>query len=223
MPSQNFVYADVDGHIGYYAPGRIPIRASGDGTMPAEGWTGDSEWTGWVPFEDLPHAFDPPSTPSSRPINGRCRRATRYLLGVDWPEPYRAQRITDLLRANAQLTPDDFAAIQADTLSLHAQTLLPVLLEVRSRNRRPTVRRSTCCDDGIMTRAATARPRRSLRRGFCGWRRPWSATSSGGDDRQLRGPLFLHHAVRSHTLGAQSPVASDALGTLVRRHTDAGA
>ena len=51
VPSQNFVYADVDGHIGYYAPGRIPIRAKGDGSQPAEGWTGEAEWTGWIPFE----------------------------------------------------------------------------------------------------------------------------------------------------------------------------
>ncbi len=60
VPSQNFVYADVDGHIGYYAPGRIPVRASGDGSRPAEGWTGKAEWTGWVPFDELPHLFDPP-------------------------------------------------------------------------------------------------------------------------------------------------------------------
>ena len=56
VPSQNFVYADVDGHIGYYAPGRIPIRAGGDGSRPADGWTGEAEWTGWIPFEELPHA-----------------------------------------------------------------------------------------------------------------------------------------------------------------------
>jgi penicillin amidase len=61
VPSQNFVYADVDGNIGYYAPGHIPVRASGDGSRPAEGWTGAAEWTGWVPFEELPHLFDPPS------------------------------------------------------------------------------------------------------------------------------------------------------------------
>src|SRR4030095_6035254 len=60
VPSQNFVYADVDGHIGYYAPGHIPIRAQADGSQPAEGWTGEAEWTGWIPFEELPHLYDPP-------------------------------------------------------------------------------------------------------------------------------------------------------------------
>jgi penicillin amidase len=127
-PSQNFVYADVDGHIGYYAPGRIPIRASGDGARPAEGWTGAGEWTGWVPFDALPHIYDPPShfivTANHRPEPSDYP----YLLGLEWVEPYRAQRILDLLGGRSKLTTQDFAAIQADTVSLHARTLLPVLL-----------------------------------------------------------------------------------------------
>jgi penicillin amidase len=128
VPSQNFVYADVEGHIGYYAPGRIPIRASGDGSRPAEGWSGEAEWTGWVPFDQLPHLYDPPShvivTANHRPAPADYR----YHLGLEWVEPYRAQRITDLLQGTAKLTPDDFARIQADTISLHARTLLPLLL-----------------------------------------------------------------------------------------------
>jgi penicillin G amidase len=128
VPSQNFVYADVDGHIGYYAPGRIPIRASGDGSRPAEGWSGEAEWTGWVPFDELPHLYDPPIhviiTANHRPAPADYR----YHLGLEWPEPYRAQRIADLLQGAAKLTPDDFARIQADTISLHAKTLLPLLL-----------------------------------------------------------------------------------------------
>jgi penicillin amidase len=128
VPSQNFVYADVDGHIGYYAPGHIPIRASGDGTLPADGWTGNQEWTGWVPFDELPHLFDPPDhfivTANHRPAPADYK----YNLGVEWYEPYRAQRIVDLLRGRTKLTPDDFARIQADTVSLHATQLLPILL-----------------------------------------------------------------------------------------------
>jgi penicillin amidase len=140
VPSQNFVYADIEGHIGYYAPGHIPVRASGDGSRPADGWTGDAEWTGWVPFDDLPHTFDPSEhfivTANNRPV----APPYRPMLGLEWTEPFRAQRITDLLHQIAgskgpglkpkqhTLTPDDFARIQADTYSLHAKTLLPVLL-----------------------------------------------------------------------------------------------
>jgi penicillin G amidase len=130
-PSQNFVYADVDGHIGYYAPGRIPVRASGDGSAPAEGWSGAAEWTGWIPFDELPHLYDPPShvivTANHRPEPA----GYAHHLGLEWPEPYRAQRIIDLLSAaesSHRLTPDDFARIQADTLSLHAKAVLPLLL-----------------------------------------------------------------------------------------------
>jgi len=128
VPSQNFVYADVEGHIGYYAPGRIPIRASGDGSMPAEGWTGAMEWTGWIPFEALPHVFDPPEklivTANHRP----APPGYPYLIGLEFPEPYRATRISELVRANTRLTPEDFRTIQADTFSSQAKTLVPLLL-----------------------------------------------------------------------------------------------
>ena len=127
-PSQNFVYGDVDGHIGYYAPGHIPVRASGDGSIPAEGWTGAAEWTGWVPFDELPHTFDPPEhfivTANHRPESA----SYRHLLGLEWTEPYRAQRITDLLKGKTKLTSNDFARIQADTISPQAQAMLPLLL-----------------------------------------------------------------------------------------------
>jgi penicillin amidase len=128
VPSQNFVYADVDGHIGYYAPGRIPVRASGDGSQPTAGWTGETEWTGWIPFEELPHTFDPPEhfivTANNRPMLADYP----HFIALEYPTPYRAQRITDLLSQKRAFTVADFAAIQADTLSLHAQTLLPMLL-----------------------------------------------------------------------------------------------
>jgi penicillin amidase len=135
-PSQNFVFADTDGHIGYYAPGHIPIRASGDGSRPADGWNGEAEWTGWVPFDELPHTFDPPEhvivTANHRPAPA----SYRYNLGLEWTEPYRAQRIVALLAgstgpglpATPRFTPDDFARIQGDTLSLHAKELVPLLL-----------------------------------------------------------------------------------------------
>jgi len=129
-PSQNFVYADVEGHIGYYAPGHIPVRLAGDGSRPVPGWTGEFEWTGWVPFEELPHVFDPPDhaivTANHRPMPP----GYAHLIALEFPEPYRARRIKDLLaKKTAGLTTDDFAAIQGDTVSLHAATLLPVLLK----------------------------------------------------------------------------------------------
>ena len=128
VPAQNFVYADVDGRIGYYAPGRIPIRARGDGSVPAEGWTGEMEWTGFVPFDELPHAFDPPEgfvvTANHRPMPP----AYPHLIALEYPEPYRATRITALVRQSSHATVDDMRSIQADTRSSHAEALLPLLL-----------------------------------------------------------------------------------------------
>lgn len=135
VPAQNFVYADVDGHIGYYLAGRVPIRASGDGSQPTPGWSGEAEWIGWIPFEELPHASDPPAhfivTANHRPSPAD----SRHVIGLEYPEPFRAQRITDLLAGRRGLTADDFRRMQADTISLHAVTLLPVLLqEIESPN-----------------------------------------------------------------------------------------
>jgi penicillin amidase len=128
VPSQNFVYADVDGHIGYYAPGRIPMRARGDGSAPAEGWTGEMEWTGWVPFDELPHLYDPPEHFIVTANHRQAPSSYPHLIALEYPNPYRAERITDLLRGKSGLTIEDFRAIQADTVSLHAKTLLPILL-----------------------------------------------------------------------------------------------
>jgi len=129
VPSQNFLYADVDGHIGYLAPGRIPVRRQGDGAAPVEGWTGAAEWTGWVPFDALPRLFDPPQhaivTANHRP----APPSYPYFLGLEWAEPYRALRVRELLEQRPALTAEAFAAMQADRVSLHARRLLPVLLE----------------------------------------------------------------------------------------------
>jgi penicillin amidase len=117
-PTQNFVYADVDGHIGYYGAGNIPIRKSGDGSVPYDGTTDDGEWTGYIPFDKLPHVYDPPSgvivTANQRVVG----RDYPYFLTREWSAPYRARRIHDQLTAKQKLTADDYRAIQGDVYSL---------------------------------------------------------------------------------------------------------
>jgi penicillin G amidase len=130
VPAQNFVYADVDGHIGYYAPAHYPIRDKGDGSEVVDGWTGDAEWIGWVPFEEQPHAYDPHAhfivTANNKPTPPNYSPA----INGEFIEPHRAERIVQRLRETKKLTPDDFASIQADTYSLHAKELLPILLKL---------------------------------------------------------------------------------------------
>jgi penicillin amidase len=121
-PTQNFIFADVAGHIGYYGAGKIPIRKSGDGSIPYDGSTDDGEWTSYIPFEKLPHSFDPPSgiiiTANQRIVG----KDYPYFLSHNWAPPYRARRISDLLSAKPKLTTDDFRRIQGDTYSIAMTT-----------------------------------------------------------------------------------------------------
>ncbi|MBC7223723.1 MAG: penicillin acylase family protein [Anaerolineae bacterium] len=130
VPSQNFVYADVEGNIGYQAPGRIPIRKKGDGTVPVPGWTGEYEWTGYIPYDELPRAFNPPERYIVTANHAVVGPEYPYFLAADWDRGYRAQRIVDLLTAKDRLTLEDMQAIQADSHPLHAEELLPHLLNL---------------------------------------------------------------------------------------------
>ena len=127
-PPQNFLYADVDGHIGYTASGAVPIRPRADGLLPVSGSGGD-DWSGYIPFDELPRALDPARgflvTANNRVVSPRYR----FTLAHDWPEPYRARRITEKIRAKEKLGVQDARAIQLDRVSLQATELLPLLLD----------------------------------------------------------------------------------------------
>ncbi|HKP35382.1 MAG TPA: penicillin acylase family protein [Pyrinomonadaceae bacterium] len=117
-PTQNFVYADVDGHIGYYGAGRIPIRKTGDGSVPYDGSTDEGEWTGFIPFDKLPHLYDPPSGMIVTANQRVAGTSYPYLLGHTWATPYRARRILTLLSEKPKLNSDDFRRIQSDVYSI---------------------------------------------------------------------------------------------------------
>jgi len=127
-PQQNLVYADIDGNIGFLAPGLVPVRRSGRGLAPVPGWDDAYGWSGFIPFEDLPQTF--------RPASGRIVNANHRIVGPDypywlgdgWSEPYRAKRIFDRLDAAPRHTVEANAALQNDIVSLDVPDLLPVLL-----------------------------------------------------------------------------------------------
>ncbi len=129
-PSQNFVFADRAGNIGYYGPGHIPVRARGDGTVPVPGWTDEYAWKGWIPFEQLPHAYNPADGYLVTANNRVTPDDYPYFITTDWAPPYRAERIVELLTAQPGLTPDDYARIQGDQASTQARELLPFMLTV---------------------------------------------------------------------------------------------
>jgi penicillin amidase len=130
-PQQNIVYADVDGNIGFIAPARVPIRAKGNGWLPVPGWSGEYDWKGYVPFDALPTAYNPPSGRVVTANNKIVPDNYPYFFGRDWDYPNRAERITTLLDRTQRQSLDGSAVIQADTVSLMARRLLPLLLAAK--------------------------------------------------------------------------------------------
>lgn len=156
VPGQNFVYADVDGHIGYQATGRVPIRAKGNGLLPVPGWTGDYEWIGYVPYEEMPWRLDPPEGFIVTANNAVVDARYPHFLAAVWDYGDRAQRITDLLRAKERLSVEDMAAIQNDTFSLAAQAIVPYVLAVPLED--PTAREAQALLRGWDFRATPESP-----------------------------------------------------------------
>lgn len=117
---QNFVYADVKGNIGWHPAGRIPLRRTGDGSLPYDGSTKDGDWTGFVPFDELPKLYDPPEgfivTANQRAVGTNYKYFDVY--ARDIALPWRAHRIRELLEKNTKVTMDDVRDIQYDVFNL---------------------------------------------------------------------------------------------------------
>lgn len=126
VPPQNFVYADVQGNIGYQLAGHIPIRAKGDGKLPAPGWNGDYEWQGYIPFEQLPTQYNPK--------DGFIVTANNQIVADDvvppvrgeWSSGWRAARIRQLIAQYPLHDNTTFARIHADQRSLSGLELLSI-------------------------------------------------------------------------------------------------
>ncbi len=126
--SQNFVYADTAGHIGYHLSGWLPVRPATNALIPVDGTTAANDWTGRVDFAAMPHLFDPAS--------GVILTANNQLTATNYPHyitdyydvGFRAKRIEQLLTAQPKLSPDDFARIQSDVLALPAAQIAPALV-----------------------------------------------------------------------------------------------
>ena len=127
-PPQNFVFASGKGDIGYLNPGLVPIRKKGEGLVPADGASGAYDWTGMVPFDKLPRMYNPSSGVIFNANNALVAAGSKPYLGIDWEEPYRAERLQDLLNQPEPQTLNQSALMQADHISGAARQLLPHLL-----------------------------------------------------------------------------------------------
>jgi penicillin G amidase len=136
LPTENLVYADVDGHIGWIAAGLMPLR-SWSGLLPVPG-DGRYEWQGFLPPRELPQTYDPPNGMIVTANHNILPPGYPHALSYDWAPPYRAQRIEQLLRGATHLTVKDLERLQLDEYSIPASQLVPVLLAAARRPRAAT-------------------------------------------------------------------------------------
>jgi penicillin G amidase len=183
-PVQNLFYADSAGNIGFTVAGRVPVRKSGDGSVPVAGWTGEGEWTGWIPPAKLPQAYNPKA---GAIVNANNRVVAQTSLGTYWPEGYRAQRIATLLGTRTGLAAEDMAAMQVDAVSLVALNFkdLATRIEVKDERTRQAAQMIAAWDGN----ALKDRPEPLI---FNAWmRQMWHdvLTPSLGEDLRAFGPL----------------------------------
>ncbi|MEU6884613.1 penicillin acylase family protein [Streptomyces viridosporus] len=135
VPSQNLVYADTEGNIGYTLPGKIPTRAEDhDGSVPAPGWDPDSRWTGWVDQDALPYEYNPERGYIVTANQAVVGKDYPYTLTTDWGYGARSQRINDLIQSKikdgGKISTDDMRQMQLDNSSSIAKLIVPELLKI---------------------------------------------------------------------------------------------
>ncbi|MCX6136498.1 MAG: penicillin acylase family protein, partial [Ignavibacteriales bacterium] len=128
VPGQNFLYADAEGNIGYHAGVRLPVRGTQNPSLPLPGWTGEYDWRGFVPFEELPWLYNPPEGFIASANNKLVDNSFPYHISNLWEPPSRIQRIRDMLMERPQCTVGDFKTMQLDTYSAFARDVVPHIL-----------------------------------------------------------------------------------------------
>ncbi len=136
-PAQNFVYADTAGHIGYHVAGRLPIRKNYVGDVPVDGSSGESEWAGYIPFDELPRTYDPPSgvivTANQNPFPADYP----YAVHGEFVAPYRAERIYSLLTGRSKWKAAEMLGVQTDVYSSLAHFVARRVVEAYGRRPAP--------------------------------------------------------------------------------------
>ena len=150
-PTQNIVYADVAGDIGFFSPGLVPLRKSGDGLAPVDGASGDFDWIGTVPFEQLPQLHNPEIGFAFNANNANVPNNHQPTFGQDWEEDFRARRIQQFMDTIDKHSLDTSAAMQADHLSLAAKALQPFVATIAPSDERARQAQALLASwDGVM-------------------------------------------------------------------------
>jgi penicillin amidase len=127
VPSENLVYADVDGNIGWQVAGSAPIRRGWSGLLPVPGSSGQYEWDGYLPLAQLPSAYNPARHFVATANHKILPEGYNHEINFDWPPPTRYLRIEEVLSGGAKFTVADFGRLQHDETSLPARELVPLL------------------------------------------------------------------------------------------------
>ena len=131
VPAQNLIYADIDGNIGYQMPGDVPIRKSGDGRFPVPGWTGQYDWTGYIPFDQLPYTYNPAEGYIVTANNQVAPNSYPYFITADWNYGFRANRIANLIKsAHGKIDLPYIQKMQGDDYDSNAETFVPLLQQL---------------------------------------------------------------------------------------------
>ncbi|WP_406148228.1 penicillin acylase family protein [Streptomyces sp. NBC_01012] len=135
VPSQNLIYADTDGNIGYQAPGTIPVRLEGDGTTPSPGWSSKYGWEkDPIPFDELPYEYNPDRGYIVTANQAVIGDGYEHMLTKDWGYGTRSQRINDLIQTKIdggeKISTDDMQTMQMDNQSAIAAQLVPELKKI---------------------------------------------------------------------------------------------
>ncbi len=136
-PGQNFVYADVDGNIGYHASGKLPIRRNYDGDVPVDGSSGDYEWDGFIPFDELPAIYNPPGGRIVTANQNPFPENYPYRVHGEFASPFRALEIRDLLAAQRASKPEQMIAVQKDVYSAFSVFLARQILAAYDQRKPP--------------------------------------------------------------------------------------
>ena len=127
VPSENLVYADADGNIGWQAAGSAPIRQGWSGLLPVPGNTGRYEWNRWLPLSELPRAYNPAKRFIATANHKIIPDGYKHEINFEWSAPFRFQRIEEVLQKGGKFTIEDFERLQHDEMSLPARELVPLL------------------------------------------------------------------------------------------------
>jgi penicillin amidase len=130
-PSQNFVYADVEGNIGYYLSGKIPIRKKEAAVYPYPGWKEDSQWQGYLREEEKPNLFNPEKGYIITANSSIIPDGYQPYISFDWLAPYRKDRIEELIKTGGGHSIDSFIKIQNDVFSKRAEQVLKIVREIK--------------------------------------------------------------------------------------------